>query len=226
MMNKSTGNMFDWIDFTFNIIRGECPHKCSYCDIKKISEKYGKKQSKMHLVEKEFTTNLGENNTIFVGSSFDMFAHQVPDGWIKEVLEHCRKYNNTYLFQSKNPKRFWEFLDLFPEKTILSTTLESNYKYRGSKAPHPEERASWMEKLPDKFTRTVTIEPVMDFDLEKFVPMIYYIHPKFVSVGADSKNCGLKEPSSEKVKELIKKLEEFTEVVQKKNLKRLLDAKL
>jgi hypothetical protein len=44
----------------------------------------------------------------------------------------------------------------------------------------------------------------------------------FSSVGADSKNCHLPEPSSEKVRDLITELSKFTKVIQKDNLKRLL----
>ncbi len=30
-LNKSTGNMYDWIKNTFNPLGGACPHKCEYC---------------------------------------------------------------------------------------------------------------------------------------------------------------------------------------------------
>ncbi len=43
----------------------------------------------------------------------------------------------------------------------------------------------------------VTIEPIMDFDLEPFVEMIKNTKPKFVNIGADSKGHNLPEPSSE-----------------------------
>jgi molybdenum cofactor biosynthesis enzyme MoaA len=30
-LNKSTGNMHEFITHTWNTIKGECPHGCSYC---------------------------------------------------------------------------------------------------------------------------------------------------------------------------------------------------
>ena len=68
----------------------------------------------------------------------------------------------------------------------------------------------------------ISIEPIMDFDLDTFVCWIKNIKPSFVSIGADSKKSGLPEPTSEKIHQLIEKLSDFTEVKVKANLKRLL----
>ncbi|MCD6318205.1 hypothetical protein J7M02_03980, partial [Candidatus Aerophobetes bacterium] len=67
-----------------------------------------------------------------------------------------------------------------------------------------------------------SIEPIMDFDLSKFLSWIEYINPSFVSIGADSKKSNLPEPPASKVKQLISALEKFTKVYVKKNLKRLI----
>ena len=68
----------------------------------------------------------------------------------------------------------------------------------------------------------VSIEPIMDFDLEVMVKWMQEIKPEFVSIGADSGNNHLPEPTPEKVKALIEALQEFTFVKIKDNLKRLL----
>ena len=70
----------------------------------------------------------------------------------------------------------------------------------------------------------ITIEPIMAFDLPEFITMIRYRNPRQVNIGADSnpKRNKLPEPPKEKILELIARLETFTKVVQKKNLKRLL----
>ncbi len=68
----------------------------------------------------------------------------------------------------------------------------------------------------------LSVEPVMDFDLVPFVGWIKAIAPEFVSVGADSKGHKLPEPKALKLIALIEALEQFTEVKQKLNLKRLL----
>ena len=51
---------------------------------------------------------------------------------------------------------------------------------------------------------------------------IQIIGPELVSIGAHSKRHGLPEPNKAKIRALIAALEEFTEVKQKKNLRRLL----
>jgi len=156
---------------------------------------------------------------IFVGSSCDMWAKEVPMAWIAKVLNRCREFpQTTFLFQSKNPARLRAFV--FPPNTILGTTLESNrYLPHISLAPPPHNRICAMRQLPAP--KMVSIEPIMDFDLDCFVKDIQDIAPEFVSIGADSKGHGLPEPSADKLLALIAALEEFTEVRQKANLKRL-----
>lgn len=150
----------------------------------------------------------------------DMFGDWVLPEFIKKIINHCNRFDNNYLFQSKNPRRFIEFLKLFPEKSILGTTIETNRKTgRISKAPSTYERAYAMQNI--RFDKEVTIEPILDFDVHDLVLMIKDIQPKFVAIGADSKGHNLDEPSPEKIRELIERIEPFTEVKIKKNLKRI-----
>lgn len=217
-MNKQTGNMYPWVTHTYNPIKGKCPHDCSYCYMKRF------KVGELRLVEKELGTDLGKGNFIFVGSSTDMFAKEVPVEWIARVMLHCKAYENKYLFQSKNPARFWEFRYDFPEKSYLGTTIETNRGYPDSNAPSTEKRFLAMKQLVNsvpKFPLMISIEPVIDFDTDFLVSWIKEIKPAFVSIGADSKGHDLPEPSWEKIKLLIEELKKFTEVKVKPNLKRL-----
>lgn len=218
-LNKQTGNMYPFVTHTWNIIRGKCPHECTYCYMQRFWEM--QHSTKQTFVEKELKTNLGEGNYIFVGSSTDMFAESVPSEWIDKVIEHCRKYpNNTYIFQSKNPQRFHVWLNSFPPKTILGTTIETNcFVDKVSCVPDPVDRAFEMSKL--RCDKMVSIEPIMNFDLEALVYFIEMIKPKFVSIGADSQGHNLPEPSTEKLNALITELRKFTDVRIKSNLKRL-----
>ena len=172
--------------------------------------------------EKELKTNLGEGNFIFVGSSCDMFADEIRDGtcWVERVISHCNEYpKNTYLFQTKDPYNFFRFQGLFMGNTILGTTIETN-RDTPSKAPHTKNRRDAMK---DMFRRKmVTIEPIMDFDLEIIVKWMKEIKPEFVNIGADSKGHNLPEPSTEKIEKLIEELRKFTKVNLKANLKRLM----
>jgi hypothetical protein len=68
----------------------------------------------------------------------------------------------------------------------------------------------------------ITIEPVMDFDVDILAMWIHEIHPFFVNLGADSKNRGLPEPTREKVMALVAALDEYgIELREKHNLERL-----
>lgn len=173
------------------------------------------------LSEKALAENLGKGNFIFVCSTADLFGSWVPDSWIERTLEHCRMFGNRYLFQTKNPARMRDFLHLFPPDRFLGTTIETNREIEAvSKAPPMIERASHLAFLPGR--KMVSIEPVMDFDLPIMLQWMREISPEFVSIGADSKNSHLPEPSGDKLKALIEGLRTFTEVRLKPNLQRLL----
>jgi len=214
-LNKQRGNMFPWVTHTINPIKG-CLHDCSYCYLRSLLFF----EMTPRFEEREVKRGLGKGRVIFVGSASDMWGVWVPDVQIHAVLEQCMKYpDNTYLFQSKNPERFKNFI--FPPKTILGTTIETNRQgLIQSKAPKVESRVQAMVAFKDA-RKMVSLEPIMDFDLEAMVRMISLVGPEFVSIGADSKNHALMEPSWKKVRELIERLGGITEVREKENLERL-----
>jgi len=70
--------------------------------------------------------------TIFVCSMADLFGKWVPDEWIKEVFEACRKApQHRYLFLTKNPARYIELA----EKGILP---DDGNMWFGSTTPTPD----------------------------------------------------------------------------------------
>ncbi len=221
VMNKQKGNMYPWVDYTINFIKGKCPHGCSYC----FMENNPSWKREFFFDESELKTDLQTGNVIFVGSSCDMWSFNIPDEWIYKTLEHCKKYNlNEYLFQSKNPDRFRKFFGYFPN-SLFGTTIESNRhklvnKY--SDAPLTFERYISISNLSKHEDVMISIEPIMDFDVGKFVDWIVDIEPKFVSIGADSKGHKLPEPSKEKTLQLIDELQKFTDVRIKNNLNRIM----
>jgi len=216
MLNKQKGNMYGWVTHTWNPIKGTCPHDCSYCYMKRFP------QGELRFDEKCMNDNLKGGNTIFVGSSTDMFANAVSTEWIDKVLEHCNKFkDNTYLFQTKNPERFRFHIHKLPPKHILGTTIEST-SIGYSKAPHTVERMRQMEMIEGR--KMISIEPIWDFNLRLMLEWIRRIKPEFVSIGADSKGSNLPEPPKENINALITELlvHEGIEVKIKDNLKRLL----
>ena len=223
MLNKSKGGMYTFIDYTWNVIKGKCPHGCSYCYMKRWGE-----QPPLHFDEKELRTDLGIGNFIFVGSSCDMFAptvRMVPIDWVETILKKCNHHDNKYLIQSKSVAGMnWykNFLD--KEKYYICTTIETNRFYHGimGNTVSTDSRSNAMEVYFRGFKKYVTIEPIMDFDLIPMVEMIKRCNPEQVNIGADSGNNNLPGPSYEKVMALIEKLKGFTTIHRKSNLQRLI----
>lgn len=223
-MNKSTGNMYPWINQTSNPLSGKCKHNCSYCSTNSFVwpnaiEKYS---GEIRLAENEMTASYGKDNFIFVVAQNDLFAEGVPMLMIQKILDKCRdNTDNWYLFQSKNPKHFSDFV--LPENSVICTTIETNRWYPKimRDCPKPQDRAKAMGVI-EGIKKYVTIEPIMDFDLEELVALIRMCGVEQCNVGSDSKGNNLPEPSKEKIEELIFYLQEFTTVVEKDNLKRLL----
>lgn len=216
-LNKSKGNMYTFVTHTMNFIKGECEHLCKYCYMKRFPQK------PIRLDESEFKTDLGKGNFIFVGSSCDMFADGIPEEWIIKVLDYCKKFDNKYLFQTKNPKRLHQLRKKLPKKVVLGTTIESNRHYpEMGKAPLVQERAQYMHLLANDFETMVTVEPIIDFDLGELIDLVEACHPAWVNIGADSNNHNLSEPNKITIELLRDCLKEFTEVKLKDNLARLM----
>lgn len=221
-LNKTNGNMYPWVTHTWNPLGGKCQHDCVYCYMKqRFLGSLKKYQGSPRLETNISETDLGFGNTIFVGSATDIFGEWVPSEAIKKILNHCSNYQNVYLFQSKNPARFKEYINLLPAASILGTTLETNRDYDFiSKAPYSSKR--YHDFLTIEYPRKmISIEPILDFDLEEFFSWIQEINPEFVSIGADSKYNNLPEPKPEKIEELISYIQSLTEIRIKKNLKRV-----
>lgn len=225
-LNEATGNMFRFITHTWNTIRGECFHKCPYCYMKGIPSGQGATRYD----NTAFRDNLKKNISIFVGSSNDLFADNISSEWIQKTIYYCSGFDNHYLFLTKNPARYQEFN--FPKQNNLFDQLfadESKYRF-GTTMETNRDYNKFMGKAPCTFDRAaampkgefVSIEPIMDFDLNEFLQIINICKPEMVEIGADSKNNGLPEPSKEKIQQFIYELQPITKVKMKDNLKRIL----
>ena len=128
----------------------------------------------------------------------------------KAIEDHKPRKPKTYFFQSKNPVIFNLYLDWFKankDKVVLLTTLESNMVHGGiSKAPNPINRFQAFYEL-DYPRKVVTIEPVLDFDINEFSYWMSLLHDQgsleYVWFGFDSKNCGLPEPPTGKAQNFV-----------------------
>lgn len=213
-LNVSKGNMYSWVTHTWNTIKGECYHDCTYCYMKRWG-----KQKPVRFDVSELKTNLGSDNFVFVGSSCDMWATTIPNRWIIETIKHCDKFENTYLFQTKNPANIRRIL---ANNSRVCVTIESNRFYPEIMKYSPTPIQRFFHSKLIRHPLYITIEPIMDFDLEPFVDMLKQMEPQQVNIGSDSGGNNLPEPPKEKLLELIDRLKTFTIIDKKTNLKRLL----
>lgn len=133
----------------------------------------------------------------------------------------AKYFDRTFLLHSKDPGCFNDIK--FSDNVILGTTMETNRAYLAkeySKAPSPYHRANRLQKI-DHPRKEITIEPILDFDLDGFMRMIRSVNPEFVYIGYDTKNCKLKEPSLLMTKKLIKALKVAYEIeVREKTIRK------
>jgi len=209
-----------------------CFFKCVYCAFKKTL-------SRMHcsscrdfiphshtevLSKRPPRTKEGEFLTIGLTGDISFASNTTMEA----IIHYCWLWaKHTFLIQSKDPSSFLGYE--FPENVILGTTIETTttnwdteiqwerndrkiLSYSDySKAPHPYLRYRAMQDLNCR--KEVTIEPVMDFDLDTMVEWIKEIAPEFVYIGYNSnERVRIPEPSIKRTQLLIEKLREITEV--------------
>lgn len=221
--------MYEFVTHTWNPIKGLCEYQCVYCYMIGMYKRF-KQDTTLRLDESTLYLNLGEKNFIFVGSSTDMWSPSVNSDWIVMTLDRCLAFKkNKYLFQSKSPKRFLDFIQhplmANKESLVFATTLETNEDVSSySKADSIEERVDAMIKLKCLgYDVMVTIEPVVRFNLGKLAAMLSLIKPFQVNIGCNSnKSIKLDEPTKNELIGLINELKTFTHVHLKSNAERIL----
>ena len=229
LLNQEQGRkMFTVVTETWNPVTG-CHHNCVYCwarslALTKLRNTPRYRDGFVRRLNTEEFRKRFKGGVVFVSDMGDLFGQWVPREWILRVLRHTARFRDTFfLYMTKNPRRYHEFIDQFPPNSILGATIETNrddliLRGRGgrpiSDAPPPSERYEAMKALdwPLKF---ISIEPILDFDLEEFAGWVRDISPFMVYVGYDNYNHRLPEPPLRKTEKLIARLSEFTLVVRK-----------
>ena len=231
--------MFSFITETWNPLAGECPHRCVYCWARRLSKRLDMKkyQGDFRLIEKELRRQFKSGEFVFVCDMIDLFASDVPIKHVKRILEHIGKFpETTFLLQTKNPRGYYPFLAFndIPENAILGVTVESNRSWFDtpskikdysdiSIAPQPIIRLAFLKRIRDTFPHRrifLSVEPILDFNLETFVTTIKIIKPWGVAIGYDNYGCKLPEPPLEKTLKLISKLEDIGIKVYRKTLRK------
>jgi DNA repair photolyase len=218
-----TGNMYRQSIKSWNPFVG-CEYDCVYC---MSSFKRQMKRRKKHCFDcydfkPHFHAERLDNSLPRTNGNDFIFCCDMGDvafcrpNWMQQILARIRHLpDRTFLIQSKNPGIFRNYR--FPENVLLGTTIETDRDklYQGiSSAPLPSQRYRAMMKLRHS-RKIVTIEPILDFGVEILEEWVGKIGPETCYVGYDSKRNFLPEPELSKVKTLMKRLKETTNVKAK-----------
>jgi len=230
--------MFLKVTEVWNAIHG-CQHRCIYCWAERLvktrlrnSARY--KHGFDYAVEpEELDRKFKPGGLVFVTDMGDLFGSWVPKYMIDITMENIRANAKTnFLLQTKNPERYVGLLssngEYFPENVYLGATIESNRDYPLlSKAPSQHFRYGFMgSPLLKPYRIFVSIEPILDFDLDDMLKWMNSLHPSVIEIGADNYKNNLPEPSWDKVEQLTKSLRDICpEVNLKPGLDRLIEGK-
>ncbi len=210
---------------TWNPITG-CLYRCVYCWARKYAKKLAAKGVEPYksygfkpvLAEWRLKQKFQKGSFIFVSDMGEMWGDWVPNEWIIKVMSVLiAKPKARYLFLTKNPSRYGEFLNMFTDNMTLGATIETNRTNKLSRAPPYETRYNAMKNLNWKH-KIIVIEPILDFDPE-FIDWIKSINPELVYVGYDNYNNKLPEPPLYKTQALIDELKQ-TIRVEAQNLRK------
>lgn len=193
---------------TWNIYVG-CGFDCTYCkpSFQAQLKRWGKGNCRkcydyvphLHL---ERLDRMPKADLVFVGGFGDpAFLSRARK--IAVLGELAKREEQLFLWQSKDPGAFRDIE--FPPNVIFGTTIETNRDttLRFSKAPRTADR--YIDLFSHGHTRkSVTIEPIMDFDEDDLLHWIKNIAPEIVWVGFDSRNCKLPEPCLSKTHRFLK----------------------
>lgn len=208
-----------------------CEHNCLYCinSFQRQVKRWAKKncpgcyESIPHPHPERLNQSLPNTKHmqfIFTCSSGDIACCNDTQ-YLERIINRIRQERNkTFLIQSKDPKTFNRVV--FPKNVILGMTLETNRNRlcEGiSEAPKPSQRYEDFLKVKHGL-KMVTIEPVIDFDMNVMVSWIENINPCMVWLGYDSGKNRLPEPELEKVKELYWQLGQRGFMVVLKKIRR------
>jgi len=114
----------EWCDFTWNPLRTVCRHRCWYCYAAGIIQRFGHDYRKQaHLDDLDGPRKMKKPARIFVGSMTDIFGEWVPWDTIERIFAAAAGYpQHTFIFLTKNPHRYREFVGRIPANCWLGAT--------------------------------------------------------------------------------------------------------
>ncbi len=254
----ANSRMFDKVTRTWNpCIIYPCYYSCRYCwthyIVKKIWNSPAGRLYKQHygkpaLIHERLRVRFREGELVFTQDVGDLFADNVPDEYILEVLKVVEKFPRTdFLLLTKNPWRFCSLLDdygvdIFSQNMIFGTTVETDdedlyIEHKVSRAPPPLKRFAHLYAFLEGLSENcgwrprawVSVEPVIKFSsprkfAEEIALLLEVAETLVVYVGYDNygvlKRLRIPEPPLDKTLELIDLLKQHGIEVRSKTLRK------
>ena len=165
---------------------------------------------------------------IFVCSMADLFGDWVPDEWIDDAIKATqRALQHRYLFLTKNPERYGEWLERFEEGRISELDELENCWFGASASNNAE-----LERANRSRAQWVSIEPIrerIETDEDQFMEFNPYTGSElkrweWVVIGAETGNSKNKvAPKREWIDDIVDACEDYgTPVFMKKSLRELM----
>lgn len=251
-----TKTKIDWCDATWNPVTG-CLHGCEYCYARKIAERFGSKQMPIfteypvlnepvrsrdgriqpypfdfsptfHRYKLDEPQKWKNPRNIFVCSMADLFGEWVPNEWIDDVIKATqRALQHRYLFLTKNPERYGEWLERFEEGRISELDEVENCWFGASASNNAE-----LERANRSSAQWVSIEPIrerIETDEDQFMEFNPYTGSErkrweWVVIGAETGNSKNKVvPKREWIEDIAKVCADYgTPVFMKESLRELM----
>jgi protein gp37 len=171
----------EWTDCVWNPVTG-CLHNCQYCYARKMANRlkgrYGYPADEpfkptFHKLRLWDTFPI-KPSRIFVSSMGDLFGDWVPTEWINQVLDLVKiNYKHTFIFLTKNPKRYSNFY--IPQNAWIgySTTGKLYHK--------------WDIDHQDN-VKFVSLEPMAEAMSASLEGYIHLINFQWLIIGAETGN--------------------------------------
>lgn len=223
---------------TWNPFTG-CLHHCIYCapSFQAQLKRWGKKNCldcyyfRPHYHPERLLKIPSAKNIFVCGDGDIAFCNA---GFMEQIVLSIARHNErcsykTYYFQSKNWELSGKLVSILEKyhvkNAVIIETLETN-RDSGysmiSKAPQPTIRHRKFVEISYP-RKVITIEPILDFDIDVFFRMITEAEPEYVWIGYNSrpKRVALPEPDLTKTKLLIDLLQKSGVEVKGKDLRDL-----
>ncbi len=186
MLNKQTEKTIDYVDWTFNPIGG-CKYLCPYCYCNRLAKRYNTDFTKYafreHYLKDLKSKKLKACDRVFVGSSGDMWGVWVPSEHIQKVLDACKERKDvTFLFLTKNPKRYLQFN--IPKNCMKGLTVDTNKRFN-------DYAGEISFNLPIDF---ISFEPLLEDMENRALDLMQFSSCKWIIIGANSNKGAPKPP--------------------------------